>query len=81
MPMYSKGGEVMKNKAVMVVLLFIMLLSLVGCNGGNGKPTESPTAIQGDTKTAVITESTKLQRTADLKDKRIGVLLGSIHDA
>ncbi|CQR72024.1 Inner membrane amino-acid ABC transporter permease protein YecS [Sporomusa ovata DSM 2662] len=70
----------MKNKAVMVVLLFIMLLSLVGCNGGTGKTTKSSTAIQGDTKTAVINENTKLKTAADLKNKRIGVLLGSIHD-
>jgi len=57
----------MKNKVVMMVLLFLIILSLAGCNGGGGKAPE-------------VSESTKLHTMADIKDKRIGVLLGSIHD-
>ena len=37
-------------------------------------------AVRGDTKTIVKNESTKLKTVDDIKDKRIGVLLGSVHD-
>ena len=37
-------------------------------------------AVRSDTKTAVKNESTKLKTVDDIKDKRIGVLLGSVYD-
>lgn len=38
-------------------------------------------AVRSDPKTAAKNENKKLKTVADLKDKRIGVLLGSTHDA
>ena len=65
----------MKNKVLlMLMLIFIIILSLAWCAKTTG-------AVPGDTQTAVKTESTKLKTLDDIKDKRIGVLLGSIHDA
>ncbi len=64
----------MKNKVVVLVLIFILALSLAACKGGSGKITEL--SMLGGGKS----ESTKLKTIDDLKDKRIGVLLGSTHD-
>ncbi len=64
----------MKNKVVVLVLIFIMALSLAACKDGRGKITEL--SMLGGGKS----ESTKLKTIDDLKDKRIGVLLGSTHD-
>lgn len=54
----------MKKKILTVIMVCMMTLSLIGCNGGEQK-----------------NEDAKFKTVADVKDKRIGVLLGSVHDA
>ena len=66
----------MKNKILVIIMMCIMTLSLIGCNGGQ-KNTDS----SGDRTSAIKHEGTKFKTVADVKDKRIGVLLGSVHDA
>ncbi len=64
----------MKNKLVILVLIFTLALSLAACIGGSKNITELSTS--GGAKS----ENTKLKTIDALKDKRIGVLLGSTHD-
>lgn len=56
----------MKNKVVMLAVILIITLSLAGCNNGGEKDIKN--------------EGAKLKTVTDLKDKRIGVLLGSVYD-
>ncbi|WP_346354038.1 ABC transporter substrate-binding protein/permease [Azotosporobacter soli] len=57
----------MKKKTGLLLLLLMFLLTLVGC----GAPKDEATQRSG----------AKLATLEDLKDKRIGILLGSVHDA
>ncbi|ATW23615.1 ABC transporter permease subunit [Candidatus Formimonas warabiya] len=58
----------MGNKILRIVLVLILVFSLAGCRNESGQTTGADD------------NSGKLNTVDDLKDKRIGVLLGGIHD-
>ena len=66
----------MYNK-FMMILIVMMILLCTGCNSEGGKVVGGAVEHEGKT---TVENGGKLKTIEDIKDKRIGVLLGSIHD-
>lgn len=64
------------KKLLGLLVVCLLTFSLIGCYGGG----EKNTALPSNASSTIKNEEAKLNSVADIKDKRIGVLLGSVHD-